>query len=146
MKFQEFSLLDIDDNGGGIRVEAFDTSNNQVLDIDIDALMALHKSTNGINGAAAAQGASVTDNGVTMTQVGNRWGDNSLFKFTVEDVKAAEVKFRYPGSGAITGLKWNDDEDPPQLPEPTSVLGVILFGAVGVRSLLLQKQKTAVVD
>ena len=146
VNFEEFSLLDIDDNGGGIRVEAYDTGNNKVLDVNIDALMDLHKSTNGGNGAAAAQGASVTSNGVTMTQVGTKWGNNSLFKFTIEDVKAAEVKFRYPGSGAITDLKWNDDEDPPQLPEPASVLGFILFGAVGVRSLLGQKQSADGVD
>lgn len=136
VNFQEFSLLDIDDNGGGIRVEAYDISSNKVLDIDVDALMALHKSTNGGNGAAAAQGASVTSNGVTMTQVGTEWGDNSLFKFAIADNQVAEVNFRYPGSGAITGLKWNNDGEPPQLPEPTSVLGVILVGAVGARSLL----------
>lgn len=140
VNFEEFSLLDIDDNGGGIRVEAYDTNNNKVLDIDVDALMALHKSTNGGNGAAAAQGASVTRNGVTMTQVGTKWGNNSLFKFAIADTEAAEVKFRYPGSGAIAGLQWNDEEEePPHLPEPTSVLGVLLVGAVGARSILARK-------
>ena len=146
VNFEEFSLLDIDDNGGGIRIEAYDTGNNKVLDIDVDALMALHKSTNGSDGATAAQGASVTSNRVTMTQVGTEWGDNSLFKFAIADTQAAEVKFRYPGSGAIAGLKWNDDEDSPQLPEPTSILGVLLFGAVGVRSLLTPKQQADAID
>ncbi|NEP15717.1 MAG: PEP-CTERM sorting domain-containing protein [Leptolyngbya sp. SIO4C1] len=140
VKFGGFSLLDIDDNGGGIFVEGFDDSNNRVMNISVDALIALHKTTNGLNAADAA-GKSVTLNGVTLTQAGNRWGDNSLFSFKVDDAHLTRVKLNYPGSGAVAGLQWSDAE-PPRVPEPSATAGVLLLGLVGARRLRQRQGQT----
>ncbi|MEO1402607.1 MAG: PEP-CTERM sorting domain-containing protein [Cyanobacteria bacterium J06635_1] len=137
VNFEGFSLLDIDDNGGGISVQGYDADNNQVLDISIDDLIALHKAENGGN-AAAAQGKSVTLDGVTLTQEGSKWGNNSLFSFKVEDTLLTQVRVNYPGSGAITGLEFSDAE-PPRVPEPSATAGVMLLGAVGLRRLRKRK-------
>lgn len=138
VNFKGFSLLDVDDNGGGISVQGYDADNNQVLNISIDDLITKHKSKNGSKGAAKAKGKSVTLNGVTLTQEGKKWGNNSLFKFQVEDALLTQVRINYPGSGAVTGLEWSDAE-PPRVPEPSATAGVMLLGAVGLRRLRKRK-------
>ncbi|MEL6899841.1 MAG: PEP-CTERM sorting domain-containing protein [Cyanobacteria bacterium J06606_4] len=139
--FNSFSLLDIDDNGGGITVEG-QKADGGVLNIDIDALMAEHHRVNGTN-ESAAQGTSVTMNGITMTQVGNRQGDNSMFKFDVNDAHLTSVRFSYPGSGAISGLAWDTIDDGPQeIPEPSAMAGLLMLGLAGKR--LKRKRDEAV--
>jgi hypothetical protein len=137
--FKSFSLLDIDDNGSGIRVEGYDPNGTKVLDIDIDALIAKHKTDNGSN-AAAAQGTSVTLNGVTLTQVGTRRGDNSLFRFDVDDTYLTNVRFNYPGSGAISGLAWSTEDGPAPVPEPSVMGGLLMVGALGTRRYLKRRR------
>lgn len=130
--FNSFSMLDIDDNGGGIMVEG-QRADGSMLNINIDALMAEHHAVNGPN-ASAAQGSSVSLNGVTMTQLGNRQGDNSMFRFELSDAHLTNVKFRYPGSGAISGLEWGTiDEGPQEIPEPSAMAGLLMLGLVGKR-------------
>ncbi|MEL6555530.1 MAG: PEP-CTERM sorting domain-containing protein [Cyanobacteria bacterium J06621_11] len=124
--FNSFSLLDIDDNGSGIMLHGQKTDGS-ALSIDIDALMAKHLATNGTD-AAASQGESVSLNGVTMTQVGSQRGDNSLFKFDISDVHLTQVRFSYPGSGAISDIEW-DYRQP--IPEPSSMIGLAMFGLLG---------------
>jgi len=130
--FNSFSLLDIDDNGGGIMVEG-EYGDGSKLNIDIDALMTEHHAVNGTN-EGAAQGKSVELNGVTMTQVGNRQGDNSMFRFELSEAHFTNVRFRYPGSGAISGLEWGTIDDGPQeIPEPSAMAGLLMLGFVGKR-------------
>lgn len=131
-----FSLLDIDDNGGGIRVVGFDQDENKVLNIDVDSLIAEHKTLNGVG--AVAQGKSVTLDGVTLTQMGNRQGDNSFFKFDLADTHLAQVRFDYPGSGAIAGLEWSDGDESTEVPEPSAMAGLLMIGAMGARKLKRQ--------
>lgn len=131
--FNSFSLLDIDDNGGGIGVIGFDEGGNTVLEINVDDLIAKHKSKNG-NGSSA-QGKSVTLDGVTLTQIGNKQGDNSLFKFDLDKTqRLSQLRFDYPGSGAITGVEWQyDDEVPQEIPEPSAIAGLLMIGVLGAQ-------------
>ena len=131
--FNSFSLLDIDDNGGGIGVVGFGENGDTVLDIDVDALIAKHKNENG--SGSSAQGKSVTLNGVTLTQMGNKQGDNSLFKFDLDDTHLSRIRFDYPGSGAIAGMEWQYGDEPRDIPEPSSMAGLLMIGALGARKL-----------
>lgn len=136
--FKSFSMLDIDDNGGGITVQGT-LADGSYLNIDIDALMAEHHNTNGTD--ASAQGTSVSLNGVTMTQVGRLQGDNSMFRFDVDQAFLTNVKFSYPGSGAISGLEWSTgEEEPRDIPEPSAMGGLLMLGFVGSRKYLKRKQ------
>lgn len=136
--FNSFSLLDIDDNGGGIMFEGT-RADGDLFSIDIDNLMALHRNTNGYGDDdknMSAQGTSVSLNGVTMTQVGNKQGNNSLFRFDVDQTHLTSVRFSYPGSGAIAGLSWTTAEDVPQeIPEPSSMAGLLLLLGFAAKSL-----------
>ena len=131
--FNSFSLLDIDDNGGGIGVVGFGENGDTVLDIDVDALIAKHKNENG--SGSSAQGKSVTLNGVTLTQMGNKQGDNSLFKFDLDDTHLSRIRFDYPGSGAIAGMEWQYGDEPRDIPEPSSMAGLLMIGALGAKKL-----------
>ncbi|MEM9946526.1 MAG: hypothetical protein AAF810_10740 [Cyanobacteria bacterium P01_D01_bin.36] len=134
--FNSFSLLDIDDNGGGIMVEG-QQADGSLFSVDVDALMAMHRNTNGYGDDdhnTTAQGTSVSLNGVTMTQVGNKQGNNSLFRFDVDQAHLTSVRFSYPGSGAIAGLEWNTAEDVPQeIPEPSAMVGLLMLGFAAKR-------------
>ncbi|MBE9061763.1 hypothetical protein [cf. Phormidesmis sp. LEGE 11477] len=130
--FRSFSLLDIDDNGGGIMVEGM-RSDGSILNIDIDALMAQHHTENGTTEGSATRGTSVTSGGVTMTQVGYLQGDNSMFRFDVDDAYLTDVRFSYPGSGAISGLEWGKVEVPQEVPEPSAIGGLLMLGFIGKR-------------
>lgn len=130
--FNSFSMLDIDDNGGGIMVEG-QKADGSLLSIDIDELMAMHHSMNGA-GDNVAKGTSVSLNGVTMTQVGDKQGNNSMFRFDVDQAHLTSVRFSYPGSGAIAGLEWSTAEEPPQeIPEPSAMAGLLMLGFVAKR-------------
>lgn len=141
VSFNSFSMLDIDDNGGGIMVQG-QRADGSYLDINIDALMAEHRSTNGTD--ESAQNTSVSLNGVTMTQIGRLQGDNSMFKFDVDEAYLTSVRFSYPGSGAISGLEWGTVEDGPQdIPEPSAMGGLLMLGFVGSRKYFKRKQAIA---
>ncbi|MGB3291650.1 MAG: PEP-CTERM sorting domain-containing protein [Phormidesmis sp.] len=143
--FKSFSLLDIDDNGKGIKIEGYDSSQQKILNIDVDTLLAEHaakyKTTNSTS-TAAAQGTSVSMNGVTLTQLGTKRGDNSLYKFDIDEAFLANIRFTYPGSGAISELKWDTQEDGPrEIPEPSAIGGLLMVGFVGARRF--RKQSSA---
>lgn len=137
----KFSMLDIDDNGSGIRVTG--NGENGALDIDIDRLINDHKAANG-----NSQGSTFTRDGVTITQVGTKRGNNSMYQFELDeahfaDMRFENVEFNYPGSGAISGLEWRTDDGPAEIPEPSVVGGLLMIGFVGVRKRL-KSNKTVV--
>lgn len=151
--FQKFSLLDIDDNFGDasgtqVRVIGRDADNKKVLDINVDNLIKRFADTYTDPDHAKSQGKSLThaytnglgeDINVTITQVGNKRDDNSMFDFNFDETNLKKVKFQYNGvSGAIAGLQWDDHspEEPPQLPEPSITIGLMMMGFVGSRKLL----------
>ena len=151
--FQKFSLLDIDDNFGDaagtqVRVIGRDDANNKVLDINVDDLIKRFADTYTHPDHAKSQGKSLThayknglgeDINVTITQVGNQRDDNSMFDFEFDETELQRIKFQYNGvSGAISGLQWDDltSEEPPQLPEPSASIGLMMIGFVGSRKLL----------
>lgn len=138
VRFNSFSLLDIDDNGEGIDINGYDGDGNQVIDFDIDALMAEMISTYGSD-ASNAYNQSVTLNGVTMTQRSINRHDNSLFDFSFTDTYVSNIDFFYPGSGAISELNWSGLETA-KVPEPTGVAGLFLVGGLAARSLRKRKQ------
>lgn len=150
--FQKFSLLDIDDNFGqepGIQVRVIgkDAENNKVLDINIDDLIQRFATAYSDPDHSKSQGQSLThayrnalgeDINVTITQVGNKRNDNSMFEFEFDETNVEKIKFRYSDvSGAISGLQWDDlsSEEPPQLPEPAVGAGLLLLGLAGARQL-----------
>lgn len=137
--FNSFTLLDIDDNGEGIDINGFDGNGNQVIDFDIDALMAEMISTYGSN-ASDAYNQSVTLGGVTMTQKSTNRGDNSMFDFSFSDTYVSNIDFFYPGSGAISDLKWSTVEVAQEIPEPTGLAGLLVVGGLAARSLRKRKQ------
>lgn len=153
--FNQFSLLDIDDNfgtqsGTQVRVIGKDADNNQVLNINIDNLIKRFANQYDDPDHSKSQGQSLTHaykNGlgeyvdVTITQVGNKRDDNSMFQFDFDETELQRVQFRYSGvSGAISGLQWDDltPEQPPQLPEPSISVGLVMMGFLGARKLLKQ--------
>lgn len=150
--FNKFSLLDIDDNfgtksGTQVRVLGKDADNNTVLNINVDNLIKRFAAEYDDPDHSLSQGQSLTHaykNGlgeyvdVTITQVGNKRDDNSMFKFELDETAVERIQFRYSGvSGAISGLEWDDfSEEPPQLPEPSVGLGLLMMGVAGARKFL----------
>ncbi len=151
--FQKFSLLDIDDNFGDasgtqVRVIGRDADNSKVLDINVDDLIKRFANTYTNPDHTKSQGKSLThayknalgkDINVTITQAGNRRDDNSMFEFEFDETELQKIKFQYNGvSGAIAGLQWDDltSEEPPQLPEPSVSVGLLMMGLLGSRKLL----------
>ncbi|NEZ60200.1 hypothetical protein [Adonisia turfae] len=151
--FKQFSLLDIDDNfgtksGTQVRVIGKDADNNTILNINVDNLIKRFANTYSDPDHSKSQGKSLTHaykNGldeyvdVTITQVGNKRDDNSMFQFDFEETELQRVQFRYSDvSGAISGLQWDDlsSEEPPQLPEPSVTIGLTMMGFIGARKLL----------
>ncbi|MEL7353448.1 MAG: hypothetical protein AAF171_11550 [Cyanobacteria bacterium P01_A01_bin.116] len=151
--FKSFSLLDIDDdarhNGKHahkrIKVEGYDSNNNKVLNIDVDELIEQHRADQSITGndAAAAQGTSFEIDGVTITQVGTKRNDNSMYRFDIDEALLSAVRFTYPGSGAISGLKWSTEDEPRDIPEPSAIGGLLMIGFVGSRKYLKRKQSAS---
>ncbi|MGF1459335.1 MAG: PEP-CTERM sorting domain-containing protein [Leptolyngbyaceae cyanobacterium] len=58
-------------------------------------------------------------------------GDNSLYRFNFDAQGVKQLNVIYPGSGAISALRW--DEDTPTIPEPTTVLGLFAIAGLGLR-------------
>jgi len=124
-----FSMLDIDDNGSGIKVTGKGTDGND-LNIDIDALINDHEAMHGNK-----QGSVFSSEGVTITQLSNKRNNNSMYQFDLDQSffanrRFTDVEFTYPGSGAISGIQWqtNDAED---IPEPSVVGGLLMLGFIG---------------
>ncbi len=129
--FNSFSLLDIDDNGGGIKVEGT-RADGSILEIDIDELMSSLHTKN--KNTSDTQGTFVTTtDGVKMTQVGKFQGDNSMFRFDIDDAYLTDVRFSFPGSGAISGLEWGTVDAPQEIPEPSAIGGLLMLGFIGKR-------------
>ncbi len=133
VSLNSFSLLDIEDNGGGIMVEGTRAADGEIFRIDIDALIAKHYEDNGREEGTATQGTSVTIDGVKMTQVGYLQDDNSMYRFDIDDAYLTDVRFSYPGSGAISGLEWGTLDVPQEIPEPSAIGGLLMLGFIGKR-------------
>ncbi len=156
--FNKFSLLDIDDNFGDasgtqVRVIGKNANNQKVLDINVDDLIGRFADTYSDPDHSKSQGKSLThayrnglgeDSDVTITQVGNKRDDNSMFEFKFDETALKKIKFQYNGvSGAISGLQWDDytadpnsADEPPQLPEPSVSIGLVMMGLIGSRKVL----------
>ena len=131
-----------------MRVIGRDANNSKVLDINVDDLIRRFANTYTNPDNTTSQGESLThaytnalgkDINVTITQVGNQRDDNSMFEFELDETELQKIKFQYSGvSGAIAGLQWDDltSEEPPQLPEPSVSVGLLMIGLVGSRKLL----------
>lgn len=137
VNFKEFSLLDMDDDqdsrGDYLEVFVWDKNNNQHT-IDAWSLIKGHYNQYVAPTGNAIDGyqQSYTLDNVTITQDSKVRGDNSMYTFTTSYVDITKVEYRYPGSGAIAGLKW-DTKLPKQMiteiPEPSAGLGIILFSS-----------------
>ncbi|MEM6252603.1 MAG: hypothetical protein AAF821_06730 [Cyanobacteria bacterium P01_D01_bin.156] len=151
--FNKFSLLDIDDNFGSrsgtqVHVLGKNADNKNVLKINVDDLIKRFAKEYSHPDHSLSQGKSLThayrnDLGeminVTITQVGNKRDDNSMYEFEFDETIVEKVRFRYSDvSGAISGLQWDDltAEEPPQLPEPSVGLGLVMMGFAGARKFL----------
>lgn len=138
-----FLLMDIDDNNHNDqnRIRVKGSSANGNLNIDVDRLINDHKTANG-----NSQGSTFTRDGVTITQVGKKRDNNSMYQFDLDETYFAnmrfeQVEFEYPGSGAIAGIKWSTkDAGPKDIPEPSVVGGLLMLGFVGARKKLKSNQ------
>ncbi|MEA5504891.1 hypothetical protein VB735_17605 [Halotia wernerae UHCC 0503] len=144
VNFKEFSLLDMDDDqdsrGNYLEVFLWDKDGNQFM---IDALSLVEGHYNQYVGltsdAVNGYQKSYTSNNVTITQDSKVRGDNSMYTFRTSYVDITKVQYRYPGSGAIAGLKW-EKEIRKQVPEPGAGLSVLLVGSVFIRSVRKRQQ------
>lgn len=164
--FNSFAMLDIDDNKDDhIRVTGSGTRDGQdfFLDIDIDALINGHRDAYNIGNvkdsnwkkkkaakaaAVEAQGTSFTQDGVTITQVGTKRGDNSMYHFELDqtyfaNMRLENIEFNYAGSGAIADINWSTDDapGPQEIPEPSAIGGLLMIGFIGKK--LKQKRDLA---
>ncbi|PSN20301.1 hypothetical protein C7271_02950 [filamentous cyanobacterium CCP5] len=115
----QISLLDVDDFGSRgqyISFSAYDQDGNQmgITQFDQNAL-----------------------SGGTATRISKVSGNNSLYDFALDYRSVARLDVLYPGSGAISGLKWststhNSSQD---IPEPMTTAGFFLLGLLGVQGL-----------
>lgn len=120
------SLLDVDDfgdRGKYIEFEAYDAAGNQI------------GNTAQFNEAAVADPNQVTN--LASTEL---TGNNSLYEFALSYNNVARLDVMYPGSGAIAGVKWSTNDDSEKIPEPTSMISLLLLGAVGLHSLKRRHQ------
>lgn len=143
INFKEFSLLDMDDDqdsrGNYLKVFLWDKDGNQ-FKIDALSLVQGHYNQYVAPTGKAADGyqQSYTSNHVTITQDSKVRGDNSMYTFSTNYVDITKVQYRYPGSGAIAGLKWNQEintEIVTEIPEPGAGLGILLVGGIFIRSV-----------
>ena len=105
--FKSFSLMDVDDDGNSAAINVRAIGENGGFDIDVKALIQGHYNTHG-----NSKGSSFTQEGVTITQMGTKRGNNSLYQFDLDanyfaNMRVEHIEFQYPGSGAIAGLEWN---------------------------------------
>ncbi|MGF1521798.1 MAG: hypothetical protein ACFBSF_05695 [Leptolyngbyaceae cyanobacterium] len=68
-----------------------------------------------------------------VTQLSKGTGDNSLYRFKFDQAGVKRLDALYPGSGAIAALQWEQDQDPPELPEPASALSLLAVAALRAR-------------
>ncbi|MEL6397779.1 MAG: PEP-CTERM sorting domain-containing protein [Cyanobacteria bacterium J06626_4] len=69
----------------------------------------------------------------TAEQLSEKTGNNSLYRFNFDSAGVKRLDVLYPGSGAIAALRWEQNQAPPTIPEPTAVLGLLVVAGLGVR-------------
>lgn len=79
--------------------------------------------------------ASMTDG---VTRLSNTTEDNSLYQVDLGYSNVQQLDVSYPGSGAIASIQW-DDEVSTDIPEPASVLGLLV--AVGAGSTAVYRRR-----
>lgn len=136
--FESFSLIDVDDDGNSSKIKV----SGGDFEINVGDLIAAHKTANG-----SSKGSTYTQDGVTITQMGTKRGNNSLYQFDLDQsyfagFKAENIQFEYPGSGAIAGIEWSTEaEGPQEVPEPSAIGGLLMIGFIGKK--LKQKRDLA---
>ncbi|MFG6101214.1 hypothetical protein U2F10_03100 [Leptothoe sp. EHU-05/26/07-4] len=161
INFQQFTLLDVEleeDGNKGINVFGYNKQGSKILDIDVDALVSgfynkydgeynadnlskTNKTPDGVVYNPGDQEPSFSLNGVTLYQEGQQLGNNTVFRFEIDEnnetaQSLSQIKFQYADvSGAISGVKWSDTdspESPESVPESSMLLGLVMLGAFGV--------------
>lgn len=59
--------------------------------------------------------------------------DNSLYRFNFNTAGIKRLDVLYPGSGAIAALRWEKGQEPPTIPEPTAIVGLLAVAGLGLR-------------
>ena len=72
-------------------------------------------------------------NNGTAEQLSEATDNNSLYRFNFNSAGVKRLDVLYPGSGAIAALRWEQNQAPPTIPEPTAVLGLLVVAGLGVR-------------
>ncbi len=176
--FQQFTLIDVEldehNTTDGINVFGYNEQGEEILKIDVDALVSgfyakydghydtdnLSKTNKNQDGVAYNPDTdpepSFNFEGVTLYQEGTQLGNNTVFRFEIDENKTeaqglSKITFQYADvSGAISGVKWSDveSETPPetvvQTPEPGMVLGMGL--TIGLLALNRQKKRQAMLQ
>ncbi len=176
--FQQFTLIDVEKDEApdeGINVFGYNAQGEKILDIDVDALVSgFYNKYSGEYNAGNLRHTNKTHDGVaynpdtdsepsfsfegvTLYQEGQQLGNNTVFRFEIdEDYEAAQglskVTFEYADvSGAISGVQWRDvvpeetsAERVVQTPEPGMFLG--LGVTLGMLTLNYQKKRQSSLD
>lgn len=128
--FNSFSLMDVDDDGHSAAISIKGTGADGGFDIDVKSLIQGHEAAYG-----NAKGTSFKQDGVTITQMGTKRGNNSLYQFDLDanyfaNMRVENIEFKYPGSGAIAGIEWSieDNDTPQEIPESSVIGGLLMVG------------------
>ncbi|NEO73300.1 PEP-CTERM sorting domain-containing protein [Moorena sp. SIO3H5] len=120
--------------GGGIISFVFD----QAVSVDYVKLLDIDESPKNKNGYVKA----FLEDGTKVKKSLKLGTDNSLSTYDFSDLpeySVTKLDIKLPGSGAVSGIKFRDFPDPPKsskkVPEPTSILGLLMLGAMGAGSV-----------
>jgi len=69
----------------------------------------------------------------TAEQLSQGTDDNSLYRFNFDTAGIKRLDVLYPGSGAIAALRWEQNQNPPTIPEPASIVGLLAIAGLGFR-------------
>ena len=69
----------------------------------------------------------------TAERLSQATDDNSLYRFNFDTAGIKRLDVLYPGSGAIAALRWEQNQAPPTIPEPATMLGLLAVAGLGLR-------------
>ncbi|MEM9116759.1 MAG: PEP-CTERM sorting domain-containing protein [Cyanobacteria bacterium P01_F01_bin.56] len=69
----------------------------------------------------------------SAVQLSESDGDNSLYRFNFDAQGVKQLSVIYPGSGAIAALRWEQEQAPPTIPEPATIVGLLAIAGLGLR-------------
>jgi len=82
--------------------------------------------------------AALQDGLAERLSEGTKNGNNSLYRFNFNQSGVKRLDVLYPGSGAIAAMRWDESQDPPTVPEPTMILGLMAIAGVSTQLKRLQ--------